>query len=125
MQLTDLCPCCSTQIYADCCGRFLQLGAYPQTAEQVMRSRYTAYTQRNIAHLRKTWHPDTCPELNETQADTTQWLSLEVVKVKPGLKKSIVEFKAYYQEEDKEVCLHEVSIFKKIKNRWVYVCAEN
>ncbi len=125
MPITDLCPCCSKKPFLDCCGRFLALGAYPNTAEQLMRSRYTAYTLKDYTYLAKTWHPDYRPERLDEQSDTTQWLSLDIIKTKPGLKKSIVEFKAYYRTDNDEVCLHEVSLFKKLKNRWVYVQAEN
>ncbi|EDK14660.1 hypothetical protein CGSHiR3021_09145 [Haemophilus influenzae 22.4-21] len=37
------CPCQSGHHYADCCGKFHLRQAFPETAEQLMRSRYTAY----------------------------------------------------------------------------------
>jgi SEC-C motif-containing protein len=123
MQNTDPCPCGQAQLYKNCCGRFLETGAYPQDAEKLMRSRYTAYVLCNVAYLRKTWHPDTCPELSEEEIKGTQWLGLEVLNHKPGLKKAIVEFNAYFQGADGTQCLHEVSQFKKVKNRWVYLAA--
>ncbi|WGL16855.1 YchJ family metal-binding protein [Microbulbifer bruguierae] len=85
-----------------------------------MRSRYSAYVTGNLPYLRKTWHPDTCPELSPEEL-TTQWSRLEVIRSKLGLKKSIVEFKAWYLEGDIEHALHEISLFKLHKKRWVYV----
>jgi len=125
MKTIKQCICSSNINYQQCCGKYLDQGAYPQTAESLMRSRYTAYCNANRQYLEKTWHPDFCPVLNEDELKLTQWLRLEIINVKPGLKKSIVEFKAYYQDGQTEQCLHEVSQFKKIKNRWVYVKAEN
>jgi len=90
-----------------------------------MRSRYSAYKLVNSGYLRKTWHPDTRPELNEQELKAIEWLRLEVIRVKPGSKKSIVEFKAYYTKNNKEICLHEVSLFKKVKNKWYYLDSEN
>jgi uncharacterized protein YchJ len=46
-----------------CCGRFLSPRAngeedpWPETAEALMRSRYTAYYQGNIEWLWRTLHP--------------------------------------------------------------------
>ncbi|UFN58615.1 hypothetical protein LPW13_06120 [Microbulbifer celer] len=85
-----------------------------------MRSRYTAFTTSNLAWLRQTWHPDTCPELSAEDL-TTDWQRLEVVKAKQGLKKSIVEFRAWFNDGEHERALHEISLFKLYKKRWVYV----
>lgn len=43
MKKTDLCPCGSNQYYSDCCQRFWATQQTAQTAEQLMRSRYTAF----------------------------------------------------------------------------------
>lgn len=85
-----------------------------------MRSRFSAYVTGNLKYLRKSWHPETCPELTPDDLQT-QWTRLEVVRTKPGLKKSVVEFKAWYLENDIEHALHEISLFKQYKKRWVYV----
>jgi SEC-C motif-containing protein len=82
-----------------------------------MRSRYTAYTQARADYLEKTWHSSTRPRLTQAELQATQWQRLEVIAAKPGLKKSVVEFKAYYVEQGTETCLHEVSLFKKEKKR--------
>ncbi|MEJ2041925.1 MAG: YchJ family protein [Reinekea sp.] len=124
MKNTDPCPCGSSQLYKNCCGRYLEAGAYPLDAESLMRSRYTAYTLNRTDYLKKTWHPDTCPALDTESLQSTRWLRLDVIQHKPGLKNAIVEFKAYYQTEQGEQAMHEVSTFKKLKNRWVYVDAQ-
>lgn len=38
------CPCGSSRSYADCCEPFVTGAAKAQTAEQLMRSRYTAFS---------------------------------------------------------------------------------
>ena len=85
-----------------------------------MRSRYSAFVTHNLPYLRKTWHPDTCPDLSPEDLHT-EWRRLEVVKSKQGLKKSIVEFKAWFVDDGEERALHEISLFKLHKKRWVYV----
>lgn len=120
LQPTEACPCCSGKLFGDCCNLYLSGQAYPNTAETLMRSRYSAYVTGNLPYLRKSWHPITCPAL-ETDDLQTQWTRLEVIRSKAGLKKSVVEFKAWYLENDLEHALHEVSLFKLYKQRWVYV----
>lgn len=114
------CYCCSGKPFTQCCEIYLSGKAYPNTAEALMRSRYSAYVTGNIPYLRKSWHPDSCPELNGEELNT-EWSRLEVIKSKQGLKKSIVEFKAWHQENGEETALHEISLFKLHKKRWVYV----
>ncbi|WHI47790.1 YchJ family protein [Microbulbifer sp. JMSA004] len=119
--MTDrYCPCGSGKPLDTCCGLYLSGKAYPNNAEAVMRSRYTAFATGNFRYLKKTWHPDTCPELQAEDIET-QWTQLEVIKSKAGLKKSIVEFKAWYTENDQEHLIHEISLFKLFKKRWVYL----
>lgn len=118
---TEACPCCSGLTYTQCCGRFLTQGAYPQQADLLMRSRFTAYTLNDVNWLRRTWHPKTCPPLSPAELSQTHWSRLELLRHEPGLKKSIVEFKAWYITDNGEACLHEVSLFRKVRNRWVYL----
>jgi len=48
----DICPCGSARSYADCCGPVIAGAQRAGTAEQVMRSRYTAYVKKELAWLR-------------------------------------------------------------------------
>ena len=117
-----LCPCDSEIAYSACCGKYIEQGISAPNAEALMRSRYTAYTQCNVTYLLKTWFEKTRPELDEKVLGETVWTGLEVIEHKPGLKRSLVEFKAQYvNEHDQEAVLHERSTFKKVKNRWYYV----
>ncbi len=124
MQEDNDCPCCSSISFALCCGKHLLQGVYPQNAEALMRSRFTAYVRNDIRYLTKTWHPDTCPILNTSEIASTHWIKLEVISSKAGLKKSTVEFKAYFSGADSKInddqVMHELSEFRKIKTKWVY-----
>lgn len=54
--------CCGSMVNHDrCCGRYLGGGEFPQSAEQLMRSRYSAYVLGDEPYLLATWHPDTRP----------------------------------------------------------------
>ena len=47
-------PCQSTQNYQDCCEPFHNQTTAPTTAEQLMRSRYSAFVCQNIDYIVKT-----------------------------------------------------------------------
>jgi SEC-C motif-containing protein len=130
------CPCGGAS-YAICCASFIDGAAIPASAEQLMRSRYTAYTLGNEAYLRATWHPSTCPQ--ETILDDgekTKWLGLEIKSAlrlrqrnetgaEDGSGQDSVEFVARYKLGGRAHRLHEVSRFVREDGadgpRWYYL----
>jgi SEC-C motif-containing protein len=117
------CPCQSDRPYAECCGR-LHAGGVADTAEALMRSRYSAYAMGHVDYLMATWHPDTRPaELDLGDAAATRWLGLEVKRhAVTGADSAIVEFVARYRTGGTPaVRLHEISRFVREEGRWYYV----
>lgn len=114
------CPCGGGD-YAQCCARFIERGEAPQTAEELMRSRYTAYTQRNDAYLLATWHASRRPAPPVTE-DGLKWLGLEVRRHKSDGDRGIVEFVARYRDgSGRAHRLHETSGFVREGGRWFYM----
>jgi SEC-C motif domain protein len=114
------CPC-GKQAYARCCGRFIEHGETPRTAEELMRSRYTAYTQSNDAYLLATWHPSTRPAPPIAEGGL-KWLGLEVRAQKQDGDEAAVEFVARYKEPGGRAHrLHETSRFVRERGKWFYV----
>lgn len=120
------CPCQSGNLYGECCAPFHLANAFPETAEQLMHSRYTAYVLKHIPYIVKTTVPaqqnllDT-PALQDW-ADNTQWLGLEILHSETLTKtQSAVEFKAIFQGAEKPEAHHERSIFVNIEGRWYFV----
>lgn len=120
MTASQPCPCGLDSSYSTCCGRFIDQGIPAPDPEALMRSRYTAFVLRKYPYLIKTWHPKTCPNLQPSDLEGTQWQGLAVVRSQAGFKKGYVEFRARYVDKGKEQELHEISRFQKIKNRWHY-----
>ena len=131
------CPCGGAS-YATCCAPFIDGAAAAATAEQLMRSRYTAYTRRDEAYLRATWHARTRPAEPIVDADEKlRWLGLEVktaLRLRqrqaelPQLQEEnhaenqdSVEFVARYKVNGKAHRLHEISRFVREDGRWFYV----
>ena len=114
--------------YMDCCMPFHYGTKKPQTAEQLMRSRYCAYFFRRVDYLFETWHPDTREKdlkksIEETIYDV-KWSFLHVLGVAKGQKgdnRGKVEFAAEYYVDDEPYELKECSRFRKYKGQWKYL----
>lgn len=117
------CPCGSGVEYARCCGRYLNDGEIPASAEQLMRSRYCGFVLCDAAYLLATWHPYTRPGRVRLD-DTQRWLGLSVratEKGMPGDSTGSVEFVARFKVAGKAHRLHEISRFEKVDGRWYYL----
>ncbi|MGM0593842.1 MAG: YchJ family protein [Pseudomonadota bacterium] len=116
------CPCGSAQAYAQCCGP-LHRGAAAQTAEALMRSRYSAFVLGLSDYLLSTWHAETRPAHLDLTADDTVWLGLQILAThqgEPGDSRGEVEFVARFQGGQ----LHERSRFLNEGGQWFYVDGE-
>ena len=121
------CPCGAGFPYTDCCGPLIR-GANPaDTAEDLMRSRFTAFAKGLWDYLEQTRYPDG-QELSawyktKFMHDKISWTGLEIVNVKKGNasdEEGEVSFIAYYQENGEKKTLQEVSKFIKEEGRWFY-----
>ena len=126
-----LCPCKSGQAYADCCEPFITRLTLPETPEQLMRSRYTAYSQANIDYIMATMKGTVLKDFDAVSAkqwaESVTWIKLKVIRayVDPAIPESgFVEFKAYYRYKKQMHVMHEFSEFKKVDNQWFYIGAK-
>jgi SEC-C motif-containing protein len=118
-----LCPCGSTKPYTACCAPYVEGNAPASTAEALMRSRYTSYTQLREDYLLATWHTSTRPSSLDLAADAaTKWIGLEVKRhEQQDADHATVEFVARYKVNGRAHRLHEASRFVREDGRWFYV----
>ncbi|MCP4443263.1 MAG: YchJ family protein [Aureispira sp.] len=121
------CPCNSSKTYADCCEPIHQDAKMASTAEDLMRARYSAHTKSNIEFIVATTHYSIRRGINLNElliwCKSADWGRLEVVEKSNGTTaddSGKVEFKAYYHQNGKEHCHHEISTFKKEKGQWFF-----
>ncbi len=117
------CPCGSGLTFSGCCEPFIEGATLPPDAERLMRSRYTAFSQRRMDYIAASWHPDFRPPDLEAD-DALRWLGLSVIDVKPGATEAQVEFEARYLANGKLDAIHERSDFRFDQGRWWYTCGE-
>lgn len=117
------CPCGSNKQYSDCCGRFLDGREAPATAEELMRSRYTAYTLQREDYLLSSWHISTRPAaLNLQEGKAIKWIRLEVKNhQQQDSDHATVEFVAYYKVNGRMHKMHEISQFVRNNSHWFYL----
>ena len=127
------CLCGSDLTYATCCGRLHRGQARAETAEQLMRSRYSAFAKGDVDYLMAT-HPDehTPPgqRRRELRASCrqTRWLGLEILRVERGGVDDLegtVSFEAHFQASGQRSSLREMSLFRRRagdrNGDWLYI----
>lgn len=130
--MTDiLCPCCSSLPYADCCAPLHTEQKIADTAEHLMRSRYTAFVRQHIDYIVATTAPFQQHLLNQSAisdwAKQTDWAGLDVINHTPKTSKrhAQVEFQAYFNTPNGKDAHHELSTFVTIPtgavNRWYFL----
>lgn len=128
MSDNNICPCDSGLDYSSCCEPFINGALQEPTAEALMRSRYTAYTQQNNDYLLQSWHPDTRPTDNPGDDDNTVWTGLKILRTEAGTEndsQGIVEFIASCEVKGVASQLHEISHFSRADNQWLYIEGES
>ncbi len=128
MNMNNACPCDSGEKYRSCCQPFISGKAMTETPEQLMRSRYSAYTQANVDYSFETMLGEALIRADrqavQRWAEQSEWLRLEVLDapvVDENAVEGEVEFKAYLKENRQVKVIHERSTFFKDKGRWFYI----
>lgn len=118
----ELCYCGSQVPFAECCEPKLLGAVLPVTAEELMRSRYSAYVTRNVSYILETTSPRYRKYYNPKSilewASNSTWISLEIL----SSSEKRVRFVATYLDETGQLIRHtEDSRFEKIGERWYFM----
>ncbi len=123
----DLCPCGSAKPYADCCQPLISGKERAATAEQVMRSRYTAYVKKEMDWLRESLHPDQRAGYDDAGsrawAECAEWHGITIqttAKGGPDDQDGTVEFTVSFTENGVKQEHHELSTFRKTGGTWYF-----
>ncbi len=125
------CYCGNPLPYSACCAKIHADITNAKTAEDLMRSRYSAFVLAKGDYLQKSHHSTTRPSSKEKKsivrwAKSVDWIKLEVLHTSEGTTqdtKGTVLFKAFYYDNDGMQMIHEHSTFTKENGHWVYVDA--
>ena len=122
------CPCGTNLDYENCCKIIHDDIHQAKTAEQLMRSRYSAFVKANGDYLMESQHSST--RKPTTKHDTLRWAMsvkwqglkiIDKVRGEEGDDKGTVEFVASFMERFMNRKIHEDSVFVKENGHWVYL----
>lgn len=119
---TILCPCGRGSSYGDCCERVHLSHSSARTAEELMRSRYSAYALGKVDFLVQSHHPRT--RSKKLKKDITDWINevefefLEVLEVEPD---SVTFLVGFQTPSGQSQIRQEHSRFVQEKGLWYYL----
>lgn len=120
------CPCGSGQLLSACCAP-LHAGVAAASAEQLMRSRYSAYALGNIDYIVSSTVPAQ-QQLLDVPAITAwsqqnQWQGLIIhrVQAKANTRHAQVEFSAHFSNQQGAQTHRELSAFVHIGSYWYFL----
>ncbi|MGL4743211.1 MAG: YchJ family protein [Dermatophilaceae bacterium] len=113
-----------------CCGPVVRGERDAATAEQLMRSRFTAYTVADEHHLYRTWHARTRPDVVESNP-WVRWVDLDIAEVVdggPDDDTGIVAYRARWESGEgatrQQGEMSERSRFERRAGRWFYLAPD-
>lgn len=122
------CTCNRKKPYLECCYLIHKGAKKAVTAEELMRSRYAAFTEGNGDYLMESHSVKTRVLKDkkpiENWAKSVTWLHLDILNSSEGNAgdtHGTVEFKAFFMEQGKMDVIHENSSFIMENGKWVYV----
>ena len=124
------CPCGSGNTFEVCCQPIIAGEKIARSAEELLRARYSAFTQGQIDFIENTHDPKTRKSFErkstEQWAKSTTWLGLEVINLsQPNEDTTLIEFKAYFEEEGEKRDHHELSLFSLKNGNWYFTDGKN
>jgi len=118
------CPCGSGRTFGQCCQPILKQERAAATAEELMRSRFTAHVVLDHQHLHRSYLTTSRRPFVPETGDVAElkWTRLVVHAHEPGPKPDLafVDFTAYFDDHGTEQALHEKSEFARIDGTWYY-----
>lgn len=126
------CPCGSGVDLAECCQPVISGELKAQSAEKLIRARYTAHTLGEMDFILATHHPSTRNDIDEAATERwareSTWLGFDIIKADEeddASTSSRIEFMARYRDgARRRHTHHERAVFEKYHGQWYFRDAE-
>lgn len=123
------CPCGRKLTYDTCCGRFHSGAIRPETALELMRSRYAAYVEGLVDYLVATTGGVAAAGLDPAELVTfctgLRAAGLDILKTEAGAAADttgVVAFRAKLRKHGQNIVIEERSRFERgPEGQWLYV----
>ena len=127
MENTESCPCKSGKTFGDCCGPIIAGTAKAESAEALMRARYSSYVTGDVEFLKTSATAAVQAEFDvaasRSWSRAAEWHGLEIIRTEGGRTgddRGVVEFRALYTANGEFCNHHEVSQFVREADGWKF-----
>ena len=123
------CPCGSGANFGDCCARVINGEREAETAEELMRARYSAFASGAIDFIVASTHSSTRQEVDipytTDWSQNSTWQGLQIIETKEvDENRSLVSFEAKFTQNGKEQTHREKSVFEREGGKWRFVTGD-
>ena len=126
----ELCPCGSGAGFTECCEPIIKGTRESETAEELMRARYSAFVTQAIDFIVVSTHSRTRKEIDlsfiREWSETSTWRGLEILETRQvSENKAYVSFEARFTNQAGEDQRHrEKSLFERENGEWKFVTGD-
>jgi SEC-C motif domain protein len=125
----QICPCGSGKGFATCCAPVIKGERESQSAEELMRARYSAFATGAMDFVVATTHPSTRHEVDLSSitewSQTSTWQGLDIIEANEAVdNKALVSFEARFTQYGKEQRHREKSLFEFEDGKWWFVTGD-
>ncbi|HEX5883171.1 MAG TPA: YchJ family protein [Pyrinomonadaceae bacterium] len=125
----QICPCGSGVPFADCCEPIINGTRESQTAEELMRARYSAFVTGAIDFIVGSTHSRTRKEIDlsfiREWSQTSTWRGLQILEIKQvNDNKAFVSFEAHFTQNEKDQTHREKALFERESGQWRFVSGD-
>jgi len=126
---TEACPCGSGSLFGNCCEPIIEGTRESQTAEELMRARYSAFVTHAIDFIVASTHSRTRKEIDvdyiREWSETSTWHGLQILETRiVNDNKAYVSFEARFTQRGEEQKHREKSLFEREHGQWRFVTGD-
>ena len=123
------CPCGSGAAFKDCCEPVINGTRESDTAEELMRARYSAFVTGAVDFIISSTHSRTRNEVDRAStqewSETSTWRGLQILETKQvNENKAYVSFEAQFTQNGKDENHREKSLFEREQGKWRFVTGD-
>src|SRR5688500_6828206 len=120
------CPCGSGAPFATCCEPIINGTRESETAEELMRARYSAFATGAIDFIVASTHSRTRKEIDRSfirdWSENSDWRGLQIFETKVvNNNKAFVSFEAQFTQNGQDQFHREKSVFEREDGQWRFV----
>ena len=128
-ETNETCPCGSGVLFSKCCEPIIKGERESETAEELMRARYSAFVTQAIDFIVASTHSRTRKDIDLTfireWSETSTWHGLEILETKQvNENKAFVSFEAQFAQGDEVQHHREKSLFERENGEWRFVTGD-